>query len=192
MSSHRASSSSSTPAEKAGPSSHPNPSKSTHPRVMRHVPWAQHTFRQLKLLVPGAAVTYYLHTLDEFWDVLHGSGGSWAQSVSTSLVYLLANAYFPFASSPAYIHADASTLSRSAAAASSILGLTTIILFLYVLFLPLITGEEPNVCEPLSAWVSFTSILPQYRTWRESRTLVSVIPVSYTFVSHLSLIVDPL
>jgi len=54
---------------------------------MRHVPWTQHTFRQLKLLLPGAAVTYYLHTLDEFWDVLHGSGGSWAQSVSTSLVY---------------------------------------------------------------------------------------------------------
>lgn len=87
MSSHRASSSSSTSAEKPSSSSHPAPSKPTQTRVMRHVPWTQHTFRQLKLLLPGAAVTYYLHTLDEFWDVLHGSGGSWAQSVSTSLVY---------------------------------------------------------------------------------------------------------
>jgi len=49
---------------------------------MRDVPWAQHALRQLKLLVPGAAMTYYLGTLDEFWDILHGNGGSLAQSVN--------------------------------------------------------------------------------------------------------------
>ena len=48
---------------------------------MRNVPWTQHALRQLKLLIPGAAITYYLRTWDEFWDILHGSGGSWAQSV---------------------------------------------------------------------------------------------------------------
>jgi len=94
---------------------------------MRRVPWTQHALRQMKLLIPGAVMTYYLGTLDEFWDILHGNGGSLAQS---------------------------------AAFIVSLLGLTTIGLFLYVLFLPLITGEEPD-----------------YRTWRESRALRGLIPI---------------
>jgi len=94
---------------------------------MRHVPWSQHALGQLKLLVPGAAMTYYLGTLDEFWDILHGNGGSLAQS---------------------------------AAFVISLLSLTTIGLFLCVLFLPFLTGEEPD-----------------YRTWRESPALRGLIPV---------------
>lgn len=58
---------------------------------MRHAPWSQHALRQLKLLVPGAAMTYYLGTLDEFWDILRGSGGSLAQLVSTNLVPIVSH-----------------------------------------------------------------------------------------------------
>ncbi|KIM39878.1 hypothetical protein M413DRAFT_74122 [Hebeloma cylindrosporum] len=94
---------------------------------MRHVPWMQHTLRQLKLVLPGTFITYYLGTLHNFWTILQGAGGSWA---------------------------------LIAGLGASGLGFTTIVLFLYVLLMPWITGEEPN-----------------YQTWRESGTLASVIPV---------------
>ena len=61
-------------------SSEKYPSNNTSTRSLQ---WSQHVLRQLKLLVPGAAMTYYLRTLDEFWDILHGNGGSLAQSVPT-------------------------------------------------------------------------------------------------------------
>jgi len=52
------------------------------PRVttmtMRRVPWMQHTLRQLKLVLPGTFITYYLGTLHNFWTILQGAGGSWA------------------------------------------------------------------------------------------------------------------
>ena len=46
--------------------------------TMRHVPWMQHTLRQLKLVLPGTFITYYLGTLHNFWTILQGAGGSWA------------------------------------------------------------------------------------------------------------------
>ncbi|PPQ85387.1 hypothetical protein CVT25_006418 [Psilocybe cyanescens] len=46
---------------------------------VRHVPWTQHTLRQLKLVLPGAAITYYLGTLNDFWKIIQGNGGSWAR-----------------------------------------------------------------------------------------------------------------
>ncbi|KAF9532619.1 hypothetical protein CPB83DRAFT_847079 [Crepidotus variabilis] len=95
--------------------------------TMRDVPWPLHATRQLKLLVPGAALTWYLNTVQAFWWVLSGERGFWA--------FL-------------------------AACCGTMLGLFTITLFLYVLFLPKITGEEPN-----------------YRTWRESKALSVTIPV---------------
>ena len=104
-----------------------------HPNKMRHVPWAQHALRQLKLLVPGAAMTYYLGTLDEFWGILHGHGGSLAQSACCPLRIYHSSSYRSL-----HIH-------RSAAFVVSLLGLTTIGLFLCVLFLPFLTGEEPDV-----------------------------------------------
>ncbi|KDR76188.1 hypothetical protein GALMADRAFT_247417 [Galerina marginata CBS 339.88] len=93
----------------------------------RHVPWTKHAVRQVKLVVPGAAVTYYLGTLDDFWKILHGSGGSWAWFTGWG---------------------------------ASGLAFVTIALFLYVLLMPWMTGEEPN-----------------YQSWRESGILSSVIPV---------------
>lgn len=101
------------------------------PSKMRHVPWAQHALRQVKLLIPGAALTYYLGTLDEFWNILHGNAGSWARSVSSSFLEFISLIVWD--------------IDRTAALIVSVLGLTTITLFLYVLFLPLITGEEPDV-----------------------------------------------
>ncbi|KAJ3506640.1 hypothetical protein NLJ89_g6757 [Agrocybe chaxingu] len=99
----------------------------TRRTVTRHVPWTQHALRQLKLVLPGAVITYYLGTPNDFWSVLQGSGGFWAQTT---------------------------------AFAASCLGLTTIGLFLYVLIMPWLTGEEPN-----------------YQTWRDSGVLSSVIPL---------------
>ncbi|KAF9557437.1 hypothetical protein CPC08DRAFT_640262 [Agrocybe pediades] len=95
---------------------------------MRHVPWTEHMLRQLKLVLPGALITYYLGTLNDFWNILQGTGGAWA---------------------------------RYALVSSSVgLGIVTVSLFLYVLLMPWLTGEEPN-----------------YQTWRESGILSSVIPV---------------
>lgn len=51
------------------------------------VPAAQHTLRQLKLVVPGGAITYYLKTLHEFWRIAQGEGGSWGRFVQ-HLVFL--------------------------------------------------------------------------------------------------------
>ncbi|PPQ66559.1 hypothetical protein CVT24_007124 [Panaeolus cyanescens] len=105
------------------------PDKNSSPQSIRrkHVPWTTHTIRQLKLVLPGWAITYYLGTLHNFWYILQGNGGSWAQT---------------------------------AALASSGLGITTVALFIYVLLIPWLTGEEPN-----------------YQTWRDSGILSSVIPV---------------
>lgn len=49
------------------------------------MPWTQHTVRQLKLVLPGVAITYYLGTLDDFWKILLGTGGWWAQSVVSTI-----------------------------------------------------------------------------------------------------------
>ncbi|KJA26274.1 hypothetical protein HYPSUDRAFT_36552 [Hypholoma sublateritium FD-334 SS-4] len=95
-------------------------------QAIRHVPWTEHTLRQLKLVLPGAAITYYLGTLNDFYNILGGDGGAWA---------------------------------RLAGLGASGLGFTTVTLFLYVLLMPWVTGEEPN-----------------YQTWRESGILSSVIP----------------
>ena len=146
--------------------------RSTANRVIRNVPWTQHALRQLKLLIPGAAITYYLRTWDEFWDILHGSGGSWAQSVLDRLLILV----MP------------TMQSRTAAFGALVLGLTTISLFIYVLFLPLIMGEELNVRELLSKieLERFPRRYLQYQTWRASRTLSRLIPVCYILVHLLA------
>jgi len=97
---------------------------STHPSP---VSTTQHTIRQLKLVVPGGAITYYLGTFQEFWQIVQGASGSWG---------------------------------RTAALAALGHGLTTVALFVYLLMSPWITGVEPN-----------------YRSWKQSDTLSSVIPV---------------
>ncbi|KAF8071970.1 hypothetical protein FPV67DRAFT_1483318 [Lyophyllum atratum] len=92
---------------------------------------AQHTLRQLKLVVPGSAITYYLGTFQEFWRITQ-SEGSWGQTAAYGALGL---------------------------------GLTTIVLFIYVLLTPWIKGVEPN-----------------YRSWRESGILSSVIPLLTTTI----------
>ncbi|TFK23588.1 hypothetical protein FA15DRAFT_620515 [Coprinopsis marcescibilis] len=52
------------------------------------------------------------------------------------------------------------SLARTGALAAGGLGLTTVVLFIYILVLPLTAGEEPD-----------------YRSWRKSPVLSSVIPV---------------
>ncbi|KAF8808717.1 hypothetical protein BYT27DRAFT_7096144 [Phlegmacium glaucopus] len=103
----------------------PLPQK-TDKKPNTHVPWTRHALKQLKLVLPGAALTYYLGTIHTFLSVLHGSAGSWA---------------------------------RTGAIVAAGLGLITITLFSYVLLLPWFTGEKPN-----------------YKTWRDSGILSSVIP----------------
>ncbi|KAI0067458.1 hypothetical protein BV25DRAFT_1106144 [Artomyces pyxidatus] len=88
-----------------------------------------HLARQLRFVVPGGLVTYYLHTpaaIARVWD----SAEPWA---------------------------------RLFVAASGASGLLTVSLFLYILSIPLIKGIPPN-----------------YRSWRESGELSSVIPVLTT------------
>ncbi|KAG5720220.1 hypothetical protein E4T56_gene3331 [Termitomyces sp. T112] len=92
---------------------------------------AQHAIRQLKLVLPGGVITYYLGTLHEFWRVTQFKD-SWG---------------------------------RTAAFGALVLGITTIMLFIYVLLTPWIKGVEPN-----------------YRSWRESGILSSVIPILTTTI----------
>ncbi|KAF8349112.1 hypothetical protein F5887DRAFT_1060013 [Amanita rubescens] len=77
--------------------------------------WSQHTLRQLKLVIPGVAVTYYLGTLHEIWRLYHGHVGSWPHTADRSAtLFFLAS------------------------------GVMTIGLFIYVLLTPLIKGVEPD------------------------------------------------
>ena len=41
--------------------------------------WKRHTVKQLKLVLPGALLTYYLDTIHVFLSILHGNGGFWAR-----------------------------------------------------------------------------------------------------------------
>ncbi|KAF8501710.1 hypothetical protein F5888DRAFT_1262808 [Russula emetica] len=95
-----------------------------------------HLSRQLRFVLPGAAITYWFNT--------------------PSLL--------------ARIWADAAPLARPLVGLSLFSGLLTIALFLYILLIPLIKGIPPN-----------------YRSWRKSGELSSVIPVrllSHTFLPY--------
>ncbi|KAH9972792.1 hypothetical protein BGW80DRAFT_1312583 [Lactifluus volemus] len=85
-----------------------------------------HLTRQLRFVIPGAAITYWLHTPSIF----------------------------------ARIWADAAPLARLLVGVSTLSGLLTVSLFLYILLIPMIKGIPPN-----------------YRSWRESGELSSVIPI---------------
>ncbi|KAH9959607.1 hypothetical protein BC827DRAFT_1212570 [Russula dissimulans] len=87
---------------------------------------SSHLARQLRYVLPGAAITYWLHT--------------------PSIL--------------AQIWADAAPLARPLVGVSALSGLLTVALFLYILLIPVIKGIPPN-----------------YRSWRESGELSSVIPV---------------
>ncbi|KAJ7494719.1 hypothetical protein B0H11DRAFT_2003106 [Mycena galericulata] len=90
--------------------------------------WSSHALRQLQLVVPGGAITYYLHTVHHIAATLAS--------------------------------ADADSWGRSATLASLALGALTVALFLYILLTPWIHG-----------------VTPDFRSWRESGLLSSVIPM---------------
>lgn len=109
-------------------------------------PTAQHALRQLKLVVPGAAITYYLETLHEFWRIVLGEGGWWGRFV-VQLTFFGRNANFW----PLICYRDFFCWCRTVALIALGHGLTTIALFIYVLLTPWIKGVEPNVCLLLQA-----------------------------------------
>ncbi|EGN99268.1 hypothetical protein SERLA73DRAFT_73804 [Serpula lacrymans var. lacrymans S7.3] len=87
-----------------------------------------HTLRQLKFVIPGTAITYYLDTYHVFLSLLTNNGSDgWGSTFALG---------------------------------SLTLGGLVVVLFLYVLLVPWIRGIETN-----------------YRSWRESGILSSVIPI---------------
>jgi len=95
---------------------------------------SRHTIRQLEYILPGAAATYYYGTISEFLRIL--------------------------STHPIGNVAHGGSLARESALLSLTLALLTVSLFVYILLLPLIRGEQPN-----------------YRSWRESGPLSKVIPI---------------
>ncbi|KAK7690717.1 hypothetical protein QCA50_005816 [Cerrena zonata] len=92
---------------------------------------SRHTLRQLKFILPGGLVTFYLGSHNEFLRVYHEE-----QGLAGTLVLL-----------------------------SLALSAVTLGLFLYILAFPLIRGEQPN-----------------YRHWRQSGVLSTVIPLLTTSI----------
>ncbi|EAU85419.2 hypothetical protein CC1G_07113 [Coprinopsis cinerea okayama7 len=95
-------------------------------------PWTTNAIKQLKLVIPGGVITWYIGVWEEFWRTVSGYNGS---------------------------------LARTGALTAGGLGLATIALFIYILFIPITTGEEPD-----------------YRAWRQSPVLSSVIPTLTTTI----------
>ncbi|KAH9838239.1 uncharacterized protein C8Q71DRAFT_750134 [Rhodofomes roseus] len=90
---------------------------------------SRHTLKQLKFILPGGLITYYLDSHAAFWRVVNAD-------------------------------ADIDGWGRIAAYASLGSATLTISLFMYILSIPLLQGQQPN-----------------YRRWRESGVLSSVIPL---------------
>ncbi|KAH0585125.1 hypothetical protein H2248_008384 [Termitomyces sp. 'cryptogamus'] len=56
---------------------------------------AQHAIRQLKLVLPGGVITYYLGTLHEFWRVTQFKD-SWGRTAAFGALVLGSGAQLPF------------------------------------------------------------------------------------------------
>ncbi|KAG7451153.1 uncharacterized protein BT62DRAFT_883848 [Guyanagaster necrorhizus] len=96
---------------------------------------SQHQIRQLRLVIPGGLITYFIGTAD------------------------LGQAREPLCGEYCS-NANSKSLCRTAALSSLFLGVTTIVLFFYVMLTPWRKGEEPN-----------------FRLWRKSGLLSTVIPL---------------
>ena len=101
----------------------------------------QHAIRQLKLVVPGGAITYYLGTFQEFWWIVQGAGGSWGRLVN----FRISSWYCMLNVERFLVHLHRDRNGRTAALAALGHGFTTVVLFVYLLMSPWITGVEPNV-----------------------------------------------
>ncbi|RDX42135.1 hypothetical protein K466DRAFT_575159 [Polyporus arcularius HHB13444] len=106
------------------------------------VSFSRHTLKQLKFVLPGGIVSYYLDSHNVLLRILSGEDG-------------------------------AQGWGRFAARMSLLSAAVTISLFLYVLVLPLLQGEQPN-----------------YQHWRQSGVLSTVIPImTASIVAGWSLLV---
>jgi hypothetical protein len=92
---------------------------------------SRHTLRQLKFVVPGGAITYWLNTTQRFWDVIYGASKGWGRCVVVIIGVAL----------PFTFYSVCSTIALASLAS----GLLTVLLFLYILLMPLIKGVQPNV-----------------------------------------------
>jgi len=92
---------------------------------------SRHTIRQLEYILPGALITYFYGTISKFLQILSHENLT-----------------------------QGGWLASNSALLSLALALLTVSLFVYILLLPLIKGEQPN-----------------YRSWRESGPLSKVIPI---------------
>lgn len=123
---------------------------------------SSHTIRQLKFIIPGAAITYVFDTHRVFLGLLTRTDvEGLARSVS-SIGFSV----------------NIQALSRLFAIASTGMEGLVIILFLYVLLVPWIHSIEPDVGSfHFSYSRSHILINNQYRSWRDSGILSSVIPI---------------
>ncbi|EPS94485.1 hypothetical protein FOMPIDRAFT_1038833 [Fomitopsis schrenkii] len=90
---------------------------------------SRHTLKQLKFILPGGLITYYLGSHAALWRIVNSEE-------------------------------QITGWSRLAAYGSLGSAVLTVSLFMYILSIPLIQGQQPN-----------------YRRWRESGVLSSVIPL---------------
>lgn len=66
---------------------------------------SQHVMRQLKLVIPGAAISYYLRTIQEFRRIAEGGVGGWSRCVHRelmSVVEMYSRAVSLFSPSPGF------------------------------------------------------------------------------------------
>jgi hypothetical protein len=116
---------------------------------MQSLSLSHHTLRQLKFVIPGAAICLYFGIIDEFLRIA-GSVNSdgWGRYVQSVLLFAsMFKASFSF-----HVH-HSRYVNRTAAILSLGLGIITIVLFMYVLLTPWIKGVEPNVRSPDSAYM---------------------------------------
>lgn len=92
-----------------------------------------HLARQLRFVLPGAAITYWLQTPSLLAQI-------WSDADATPL------ARFVFVSfSAANNFRDLDHFCRPLVGASALSGLLTVALFLYILLIPVVKGIPPNV-----------------------------------------------
>ena len=117
-----------------------------------------HLARQLRFVLPGAAITYWLRTPSLLAQI-------WSDADATPL------ARFVFVSfSAANNFRDPRSLCRPLVGASALSGLLTVALFLYILLIPVIKGIPPNVRPAMSLRPCRCVMLPGSR-WRLRLTL---------------------
>ncbi|KAI0671881.1 hypothetical protein C8Q78DRAFT_803309 [Trametes maxima] len=118
------------------------------------VHFSRHTLKQLKFVLPGGLLTYYFDSYNALIHLLRGKDDvqDWSRYVCPTIMHTVRST-------------SGHDLYRFAARISVLAAVVTVSLFLYVLVLPLIQGAQPN-----------------YRHWRQSGVLSTVIPIMTTSI----------